>query len=198
MNSKEELYKKIDVFNSNLINYITASLSTRKAFNPTVYNLWKNVFDQIFPSNNGKNINFESIDNFAYNTNSKLAGVYYFFLITDNIQEFKEDWGAFKKSNDKVPALNEEITPISNNMYLLYIGKSEYSLNKRLDNHINSGSSSTYCLRLKEFNNKYYEKYSFKYGYLSAKDKNKEHICKILYIVESFLREEFPPILGRK
>lgn len=197
MNSREDVFKELNTFEDNLQEYIQRNLSEKSKLIPTIFNLQNNIFDKAYPNCNGKNITFEDIDKFSREKIKSRVGLYYFFVETDNLLEFKRVWSEFSR-NSSIPKFNNnEAYKVKDNYYMMYIGKSEGTLSYRLDNHINSGSSSTFCLRLKEFQNKY-SGYNFSFGYLTSNLGNENSTCKILKILENFLRENFQPLIGRK
>lgn len=199
---QEILNKLVEVHNE-INTVINKQKSDRGAFHKTVLNIKNTFFEGIAPSATNTSINFytvgkDNIETILKNAKENRLGIYIFLLKLDeeSIEGFRYDWQGFKKDNQilKMPTLkfNEHHTLKDSSKHVLYIGKSE-NLSKRIDEHINFGSNSTSCLRLQQFKDYIQVDYEIEVCYLYS---NNEEISSILYPLEKFLRETFPPLLG--
>ena len=200
-------------------NYLAESVN-KNSFNKTIFIMSSAFFSKIYPANNGKNFKLVAIkDNFIAKSEQKkigndLIGLYYFTIEFKNneqdLEVFFEDWNEHSTGASSFPPknINSNERKIRRNAtqkeYLLYLGKSETNLKRRIGNHLLMNkieSPKTSSLRLKEFIEKYNEKYEIKFGYLSLgrneNNKNVDEVASLLYTLERELRMTFPPLLGR-
>lgn len=132
-----------------------------------------------------------------YNIPKNGYGIYFFFIFKKSEEiEFFKDWENFKtnvitKQGMKCPNPNK--LEFGDNS-ILYIGKSEGDLKKRISQHINGTENSTAALHLQKFKN-YNDNYDFKYGFISSDDTDLKYV---LTVIEGFLHENFRPLTGRK
>lgn len=210
----KELIEELVKTHEKMKTLIDTQVSPESAFHQTLLNIKNTFFEGIAPSATNTSITFfnvgnDDIEKFRKKANENKLGLYVFSLRLrkdENIEDFKSDWLSFKQENPmlSMPAIrgegsgshhNKKINKKDEIRHILYIGKSE-KLSERLKNHIEGGSNSTYCLRLKHFN-EYVKmkgnKYEIDVCYIYSNENNVSHI---LYPLERLLREKFVPLLG--
>jgi len=203
------LLEKISEVHNQIEQAILEQQSSRAAFHKTMLNLRDFFFENLSPSTSNQSVNFytlgdSDIEAFINNLDNDMIGIYIFLLRVhggDEIENFKENWRHFydgNKQSMKIPPLNSyehrhfKVQGNDEYRHILYIGKSE-RLSKRLKDHVVSGSSSTYCLRLKEFLGNVDEDYKIELCWLYT---GEHDVIPLLYPIEKFLREIFPPLVG--
>ncbi|MFJ7913907.1 MULTISPECIES: hypothetical protein [unclassified Lysinibacillus] len=217
MNEKgEELLAELVEIHKKMNTLIDTQVSSESGFHQTILNIKNTFFRGIAPSATNKSINFfnvvnDDIEKFREKANENKLGLYVFSLRLkeeESIEGFKSDWQSFKQENPRLsmPAVRgndsgshhyKKINRKDEIRHILYIGKSE-NLSERLKSHIEYGSDSTYCLRLKKFNEyvqkkKKRNKYEIDVCYIYSNEKN---VSYILYPLERLLRKQFVPLLG--
>lgn len=207
----EALLKKINEVHNQIEQAILEQKSSKAAFHKTVLNLRDFFFENLSPFTSDQRVNFYTLakedddtESFINNLDKEAIGVYIFLLRVqdeEELENFKKNWSDFYKENEKlmkIPPLNShehktfKVRGIDEFRHILYIGKSE-RLSKRLNDHVVSGSSSTYCLRLKEFLESVETEYRIELCWLYTV---KRDIIPLLYPIEKFLRKTFPPLVG--
>lgn len=194
-----EILDKLAKVHEEMNKIINEQKSPKGAFHKTVLNIKNTFFEGIAPSATNTSVNFHIVKNHNIEIVPKnKLGIYIFLIRLDagDVEEFKSNWQKFKESNQilKAPTLNshKHHTLADSTKHVLYIGKSE-NLSKRINEHITFGSNSTSCLRFQQFEN--YIKQGYEIEVCCLYSHNKE-ISPLLYPLEKFLRETFPPLLG--
>ncbi|GEM_PF-6972946 len=203
------LLEKINEVHNQIEQAIFEQKSSKAAFHKTVLNLRDFFFEDLSPFTSDQSVNFYTLgegdtETFIKNLDNDMIGIYIFLLRVqgeEELETFKENWSDFYNKNEqsmKIPPLNLhehktfKIRGSDEFRHILYIGKSE-RLSKRLKDHVVSGSSSTYCLRLKGFLESVDTEYRIELCWLYT---GKRDVIPLLYPIEKFLRKTFPPLVG--
>lgn len=150
------------------------------------------------------------VNNFDKRSEKDGFGVYCFWIEQDEIpslEDFKKDWNAdrnklaLSQSTKKWFSKNEKM---ENKYRAFYLGKRENVMN-RIEQHINKSSKTTYGLHL--YRNENWKKKMYVSWFkfppkalekLKTNNGKKELQQLILTYLESKLREEFNPMVGKQ
>ncbi|MED3354370.1 hypothetical protein P4414_04225 [Bacillus thuringiensis] len=151
-----------------------------------------------------------SISSFDYKCLKNIPGIYVFYIKFkngQNIIEFQRQWDEYKgkDKNNKISAINSSNANTYGNdndkqegaEYVLYLGKTESSLEERLSQHIEKCTKGVYALKLFDFPNlSDYDIMCESYFFEEDMKIDDVTVKVLLVLFEKTLHKKMKPLIG--